>query len=31
MYTNIFNSTLIAKIHLSHDGYFMVEIEIIIY
>lgn len=30
MYTTIFNSNLIAKIHGSHDRYFMVEIEIII-
>lgn len=30
IYTNIFNSNLTAKIHISHDGNFMVEIEIII-
>lgn len=30
IYTNTFNSNLIAKIHVSHDGYFMAEIEIIV-
>lgn len=31
IYTDIFNSNLIAKIHVSLHGYFMVEIEIINY